>query len=107
MACLLVAGPLNEKNLAVKLRQNPKKTVSSLPVFYGLHRNYWRPAEIASKGPARKANCGAKEKAITEFFQILYTELALNSACRAAYFCTYNLSPRKYLHPLADKGRQQ
>lgn len=25
MACLLVAGPLNEKNLAVKLRQNPKK----------------------------------------------------------------------------------
>ena len=35
---------------------------------------YWRPAEIASKGPARKANCGAKEKAITEFFQILYTE---------------------------------
>lgn len=21
--------------------------------------------------------------------------------------CTYNLSPRKYLHPLADKGRQQ
>ena len=33
MACLLVAGPLNEKNLAVKLRQNPKKTVSSLPVF--------------------------------------------------------------------------
>lgn len=36
--------------------------------------NYWRPAEIASKGPARKANCGAKEKAITEFFQILYTE---------------------------------
>lgn len=38
--CLLVAGPLNEKNLAVKLRQNPKKTVSSLPVFYGLHRNY-------------------------------------------------------------------
>lgn len=68
---------------------------------------YWRPAEIAPKGPARKANCGAKEKAITEFFQILYTELALNSACRAAYFCTYNLSPRKYLHPLADKGRQQ
>ena len=37
-------------------------------------RLYWRPAEIASKGPARKANCGAKEKAITEFFQILYTE---------------------------------
>ena len=37
-------------------------------------RNYWRPAEITSKGPARKANCGAKEKAITEFFQILYTE---------------------------------
>ena len=36
--------------------------------------HYWRPAEIASKGPARKANCGAKEKAITEFFQILYTE---------------------------------
>ena len=35
---------------------------------------YWRPAEIAPKGPARKANCGAKEKAITEFFQILYTE---------------------------------
>ena len=35
---------------------------------------YWRPAEIASKGPARKANCGSKEKAITEFFQILYTE---------------------------------
>jgi len=35
---------------------------------------YWRPAEIASKGPARKANCGAKEKAITEFLQILYTE---------------------------------
>lgn len=30
MACLLVAGPLNEKNLAVKLRQNPKKTVSFL-----------------------------------------------------------------------------
>lgn len=25
MACLLVAGPLNEKNLAVKLRQNPEK----------------------------------------------------------------------------------
>ena len=68
---------------------------------------YWRPAEIAPKGPARKANCGAKEKAITEFFQILYTELALNSACRAAYFRTYNLSPRKYLHLLADKGRQQ
>ena len=40
MACLLVAGPLNEKNLAVKLRQNPKKTVSSLLVFYGLYRNY-------------------------------------------------------------------
>jgi len=37
-------------------------------------RGYWRPAEIASKGPARKANCGSKEKAITEFFQILYTE---------------------------------
>ena len=37
-------------------------------------QRYWRPAEIASKGPARKANCGAKEKAITEFFQILYTE---------------------------------
>ena len=37
-------------------------------------KRYWRPAEIASKGPARKANCGAKEKAITEFFQILYTE---------------------------------
>ena len=73
----------------------------------GFSLDYWRPAEIASKGPARKANCGAKEKAITEFFQILYTELALNSACRAAYFCTYNLSPRKYLHPLADKGRQQ
>jgi len=36
MACLLVAGPLNEKNLAVKLRQNPKKTVSYLSVFYGL-----------------------------------------------------------------------
>ena len=36
--------------------------------------HYWRPAEIAPKGPARKANCGAKEKAITEFFQILYTE---------------------------------
>ena len=40
---------------------------------YDKHQ-YWRPAEIASKGPARKANCGAKEKAITEFFQILYTE---------------------------------
>ena len=26
----------------------------------------WRPAEIALKGPAGKANCGAKEKAITE-----------------------------------------
>ena len=39
-----------------------------------LRVRYWRPAEIASKGPARKANCGAKEKAITEFFQILYTE---------------------------------
>ena len=27
----------------------------------GFHstKNYWRPAEIASKGPARKANCGA------------------------------------------------
>ena len=33
--------------------------------------HYWRPAEIAPKGPARKANCGAKEKAITEFFQSL------------------------------------
>lgn len=47
-------------------------------VFYSLNKKrsclYWRPAEIASKGPARKANCGAKEKAITEFFQILYTE---------------------------------
>ena len=39
-----------------------------------IRQAYWRPAEIASKGPARKANCGAKEKAITEFFQILYTE---------------------------------
>ena len=39
-----------------------------------IRSRYWRPAEIASKGPARKANCGAKEKAITEFFQILYTE---------------------------------
>lgn len=36
-----------------------------------------------------------------------FSQLALNSACRAAYFRTYNLSPRKYLHPLADKGRQQ
>ena len=45
----------------------------SRPTTYAAH-NYWRPAEIASKGPARKANCGAKEKAITEFFQILYTE---------------------------------
>ena len=43
-------------------------------VSRGKLRRYWRPAEIASKGPARKANCGAKEKAITEFFQILYTE---------------------------------
>ena len=42
--------------------------------FYEDALHYWRPAEIASKGPARKANCGAKEKAITEFFQILYTE---------------------------------
>ena len=42
--------------------------------FLFLRQQYWRPAEIASKGPARKANCGAKEKAITEFFQILYTE---------------------------------
>jgi hypothetical protein len=40
MTCLLVAGPLNEKNLAVKLRQNPKNPVSSLSVFYGLHGNY-------------------------------------------------------------------
>ena len=39
-----------------------------------IRQAYWRPAEIAPKGPARKANCGAKEKAITEFFQILYTE---------------------------------
>lgn len=37
-------------------------------------QSYWRPDEIAPKGPARKANCGSKEKAITEFFQILYTE---------------------------------
>ena len=36
--------------------------------------SYWRPDEIAPKGPAGKANCGSKEKAITEFFQILYTE---------------------------------
>lgn len=42
--------------------------------YAGHTLRYWRPAEIASKGPARKANCGAKEKAITEFFQILYTE---------------------------------
>lgn len=33
MTCLLVAGPLNEESLAVKLRQNPKNPVSSLPVF--------------------------------------------------------------------------
>ena len=51
----------------------------SRPTTYAAHNyvfknHYWRPAEIASKGPARKANCGAKEKAITEFFQILYTE---------------------------------
>lgn len=45
----------------------------SVQVFLEL-MSHWRPAEIASKGPARKANCGAKEKAITEFFQILYTE---------------------------------
>lgn len=43
-----------------------------VPSGYGIP--YWRPAEIAPKGPAGKANCGAKEKAITEFFQILYTE---------------------------------
>ena len=34
------AGPLNEENLVVKLRQNPKIPASSLPVFYGLYRNY-------------------------------------------------------------------
>ena len=37
-------------------------------------KRYWCPAEIAPKGPAGKTNCGSKEKAITEFFQILYTE---------------------------------
>lgn len=57
---------------------NAPKTVSDkvsyLRKFLRYLQYYWRPAEIASKGPARKANCGAKEKAITEFFQILYTE---------------------------------
>ena len=48
---------------------------------------YWRPAEIAPKGPARKANCGAKEKAITEFFQSL--------KFAKVYFCKF--IQQKYL----------
>ena len=40
MTCPLLAGPLNEENLVVKLRQNPKIPASSLPVFYGLYGNY-------------------------------------------------------------------
>ena len=49
--------------------------------------HYWRPAEIAPKGPARKANCGAKEKAITEFFQSL--------KFAKVYFCKF--IQQKYL----------
>ena len=52
----------------------PMADVESINSPEFVSKTYWRPAEIASKGPARKANCGAKEKAITEFFQILYTE---------------------------------
>ena len=49
----------------------PSPTGSKTGAEHLFQKQYWRPAEIAPKGPARKANCGAKEKAITEFFQSL------------------------------------
>lgn len=61
-------GGIDSKTIR-RLRNNENMETKTLDKLC-----YWRPAEIASKGPARKANCGAKEKAITEFFQILYTE---------------------------------